>query len=218
LEAKGEIIVFTDDDVIVDKYWIQNIDKAFNEYHDIVCVGGKILPIWDSYKPKWLNPRLYGCLALLDYGDSVIYMNSPNIWGANFAVKSDMFKKYGLFDPYLGRIPGKLYSGEETEFLQRLQNANEKILFYPSSIIYHCVSSERMSKKYFRRWMFDSGELQGIRAKNMTWRHFLKQTYYFIVSALKFGCFSKYRFNHEIKICYYLGCISGRMRRRHKKS
>ena len=54
-EAKGEIIAFTDDDVIVDKHWIQNIEKAFKEHDDVACVGGKILPIWEISKPKWLK-------------------------------------------------------------------------------------------------------------------------------------------------------------------
>jgi glycosyltransferase involved in cell wall biosynthesis len=44
-EARGEIIAFTDDDVIVDKYWIQNIGKAFKEY-DVACVGGST-PVWE---------------------------------------------------------------------------------------------------------------------------------------------------------------------------
>ena len=146
-EARGEIIAFTDDDVIVDKHWIQNIDKAFKEHDDVACVGGKILPIWEIPKPKWLKSNLYVYLALLDHGDSVAYMDKPDIWGANFAVKSEMFKKYGLFDSNLGRMPRKLYSGEETEFLQRLQNAGEKILYYPLSIIYHRIPAHRMSKK-----------------------------------------------------------------------
>ena len=220
-EARGEIIGFTDDDVIVDKYWIQNIEKAFKEYDDVACVGGKILPIWEISKPKWLKPRLYDYLALLDYGESVTYMDSPNIWGANFAVKSEMFKKYGLFDSNLGRIPGKLYSGEETEFLHRLQNAGEKILYYPLSIIYHCVSAHKMSKKYFRKWHFDAGELRGILMKDTKYFNFLnihcltskKILRDIIVSVLKIGCFSKNRFEHELRISFILGSLSGRMKR-----
>jgi glucosyl-dolichyl phosphate glucuronosyltransferase len=223
MEARGEIIAFTDDDVIVDKHWIQNIYMAFKEHDEVVCVGGKILPIWESSKPEWLNPSLYVCIALLDFGDSVLYMDSPYIWGANFAVKSYIFKKYGLFDSNRGRIPGKLYGGEETEFLQRLLNANEKILYYPSSIIYHCVSEHRMSKKYFRKWKFDMGELRGILSKNMISSHFLdinfpKKMFDPILSGLKIGCFSKHRFNHELRICYILGYISGIIKRRHLKS
>lgn len=220
-EARGEIIAFTDDDVIVDKYWIQNIEKAFKEHNDVACVGGKILPIWEISRPKWLKPNLYNNLALLDYGDSVAYMNSPNIWGANFAVKSEMFEKYGLFDSNLGRIPRKLYSGEETEFLQRLQNAGEKILYYPLSIIYHCISAHKMSKRYFRKWNFDFGECKGMYKKDMKHFKFLniysrtskKMLRDIIVSVLKIGCFSKNRIDHELRICFILGFLSGRMKR-----
>ena len=226
-EASGEIIAFTDDDVIVDKHWIQNIDKAFKEYSDVVCVGGKILPIWEVSKPKWLKTDLYGYLALLDNGDSVAYMGALDIWGANFAVKSEMFKRYGLFDTNLGRIQKKLYSGEEAEFLQRLQSAGEKILYYPLSIIYHNVPPHRMSKKYIRKWEFDRGELEGLLMVNTKYLDIMNYhsrttriilLRHVIVSLLKVGCFTKDRFNHELRICHILGFLSGRMKRMRIKS
>jgi GT2 family glycosyltransferase len=221
-EASGEIIAFTDDDVIVDKHWIQNIDKAFKEYDDVACIGGKILPIWEIPKPKWLKPDLYGYLALLDKGDSVAYMDALDIWGANFAVKSEMFKRYGLFDTNLGRMPGKFYSGEEAEFLKRLQNAGEKILYYPLSIIHHNIPVNRMSKKYLRRWRFDQGGLEGILMEDTKYLDIMNYhsrttrimlLRHVIVSLLKMGCFTKDRFNLELRICHILGFLSGRMKR-----
>lgn len=225
-EASGEIIAFTDDDVIIDKYWIQNIEKAFIHHDDVACVGGKVLPIWESSKPRWLKPKLYIYLALLDYGDSAAYMGSPDLWGANLAVKSEMFKKYGLFDSNLGRIPGKLYAGEETEFLRRLQNGGERILYDPSSTIYHRVDARRMSKRYFRKWKYDEGEMKGILMKDIKYVNFFdihsltikKILRDIIASALKIGCFSKDRFNHELRICFILGFISGRIKRVGMKS
>jgi len=221
-EAGGEIIAFTDDDVIIDKHWIQNIDKAFKEYDDVVCVGGKILPIWEIPKPKWLKPDLYGYLALLDKGDTVAYMDALDIWGANFAVKSEMFKKYGLFDTNLGRTPKKIYSGEEAEFLKRLQNAGEKILYYPLSVVHHCISADRISKQYMRKWEFDNGEMEGILMKEMkysgTMIYHRRATKiivlkHVIVSLLKIVCFANDRLNYELKICRILGLLSGRMKR-----
>ncbi len=225
-ESRGEIIAFTDDDVIVDKYWIQNIDKAFKEHNDAACVGGKILPIWEIPKPKWLVSKLYAFLGLLDHGDSVAYLDEPNIWGANFAVKSEIFKKYGLFDSNLGRRPRKLYSGEETEFFQRLKDAGEKLLYYPLSIIYHNVPAHRMSKQYFRRWNFDRGELEGIHMGDTKYfsimvlhSHTIGQMLrHIIVSLLKICCFTKDRFDHELRICYILGFLSARMKLMHIKS
>ncbi|MGA9109397.1 MAG: glycosyltransferase [Smithella sp.] len=220
-EARGEIIAFTDDDVIVDKYWIQNIDKAFKEHDDVACIGGKILPIWEIPKPKWLKPDLYGYLALLDYGDFVVYMDTSKIWSANLAVKSEIFKKYGLFDTNLGRIPKKLYSGEETQFLQRLLTAGEKILYHPLLIVHHYIPANRISKQYMRKWEFDNGEMEGILLKDtkysdiMVYHHrttkirLLKNV---IVSLLKIVCFTNDRFNHELRICHVLGFLSGRIK------
>ena len=79
-EAYGEIIAFTDDDVIVEKEWVLNIKKAF-EKNNVACVGGKILPIWEIPKPNWLTQDLYSYLGLLDYGDRSFYLDSPKIWG-----------------------------------------------------------------------------------------------------------------------------------------
>jgi len=225
-EARGEIIAFTDDDVIVDKHWIQHIDKAFKEHDDVACLGGKILPIWEISKPKWLKPDFYGYLALLDHGDSVAYLDKPDIWGANFAVKSQIFKKYGLFDSNLGRRPGKLYSGEETEFLKRLLKAGEKLLYDPRSIVHHNIPAHRMSKKYMRKWRFDQGEMEGIlmgdtRYSNMMDIHSRKPSRMLrdiIVGLLHIGCFTKYRFNHELNISSIFGFLSGELKRMHIKS
>ncbi|GAX62979.1 glycosyltransferases [Candidatus Scalindua japonica] len=162
-ESCGEIIAYTDDDVIVDKYWLQNIDNVFKE-NSISCVGGKILPIWEISCPEWLdnNHDFYGNLALLDYGDSPFYLDKPKIWGANFVVKKIMFEKYGTFNTSLGRIFGKLCSFDETDFLQRLIENGEKILYTPNLIVHHCIPAKRMRKSYFRKWRFDNSEMSAL--------------------------------------------------------
>ena len=219
-EARGEIVAFTDDDVLIDKHWIQHIDRAFKEHYDAAGVGGKILPIWEAPQPYWLNSRWYSYLALMDYGDLPAYMNTPNIWGANMAIKSEMFKKYGLFDPNLGRRPGKLYSHEETDFFRRLKNAGEKLLYYPLAVIYHHIPANRISKNYFRKWRFDEGELQGILlgdAKYLTSMEMPSVSVgrilgRILVSLWKIGCCPSNRFDHELSIWAQLGLLSGRIK------
>ena len=158
-QVEGEVIAFTDDDVIVDRNWLLNIQRAFEEY-DVCCVGGKILPIWEIPKPKWLTQELYYVLALLDRGDKPFHLESPVVWGANFAIKSDTFEKYGGFDTNLGRIPGRLFAGEETEFIRRILNRGEKVLYDPNAVVYHYIPSDKISKRYFRKWKYDQGVLR----------------------------------------------------------
>jgi GT2 family glycosyltransferase len=220
-EASGDIIAFTDDDVRVDAGWLQNIAKAFDEYPDAACVGGKILPMWEIPRPEWLSPRLYNWLGLLDYGEEARYMDSTDIWGANFAVRSDIFKRYGPFDTNLGRIPGKLYGGEETELLMRLRKAGEKIIYYPSAVVHHMVPAGRMTKRYFRRWNYDHGELTGILrhdpiyqevfgSRCLTWRRMFMSA---ILNAAKAVPCAKNGFLHELRLCYIAGWICGNIKR-----
>lgn len=217
-EAKGEIIAFTDDDVIVDKKWVSNIVKAFEE-NSISCVGGKILPIWERPCPKWLNQELQGYLALLDYGDLPFYIDKAIIWGANFSVKASMFQKYGQFNPLLGRVGGKLYSQDDTKYVKLLIENGEKVLYAPNIIVHHQVPVKRMNKSYFRKWKFDQGELDAIILGNYEnrnilgipyyeIRYFLKKMLEYLVSIITF---SENRFLYELKVIYSIGFIVGRI-------
>ncbi len=205
--AQGDIVAFTDDDVIVDKYWLFNIHKVFSEYR-VAAVGGRILPLWDTPKPRWLIPDLFGMLALLDLGGRPIYLTSPSIYGANFAVRAEMFRKYGAFNINLGRIGKRLSCHEEYDFLLRLHHAGEKILYHPNVLVHHCISRERMSKSYFRRWRYYAGASSAVMQKNVSRKDFWKMSGYrakglllnvllYIVNLL---CFSAKRFVYELAI------------------
>ena len=220
-EAKGEIIAFTDDDVFVEKYWLANIAEAFRKY-DAACIGGRIFPIWEKPKPKWLTQNLYNYLALLDYGDTPFYLDHSNIWGANFAIKADMFKKHGIFEVNLGRIPGKLYAGEETNFFAKLLNAGEKLLYYPDSIVHHFIPKNRISKKYLRKWEFEQGELAAIRLKvykhrniwgipYYTFRHLVQE---FVEYIFSIATFSEHIFQSELRLINTIGFLLERLRYR----
>jgi glucosyl-dolichyl phosphate glucuronosyltransferase len=224
-EAGGEIIAFTDDDVIVDKYWLQNMAKVFKG-NNVSCVGGRIFPIWGKPCPEWLINNLwllsclYGPLALLDYGDNQFYLEKSMLWGANFAVRKRMFGKYGAFNTSLGRIPGKLYAGEETALIRRLIENGEKVLYAPDVIVHHCIPSKRMRKSYFRKWWFDFGEMQAVLEGPYHGRNIMgiplyeiKQTVMkFFQWALTFPRSGPKRFKEEEKLLSDVGSISGRLK------
>lgn len=218
-EAKGELLAFTDDDVRVDRSWLKNIAPVFEKY-DIACIGGKILPVWEKPKPDWLTTDLYGNLALLDYGESIIYLDKPKIWGANIVIKKSIFKKYGKFNTMLGRIPCKLFGFEETEFLETLIKNNEKVLYTPDILVYHYIPKSRIAKKYFRKWWFDNGELKAHLMGKYNFRKFLNTPYYIYIdtikSLLEYLKAALFRhsdpFQKELVLFNYLGLISGRIK------
>ena len=219
-EAKGRIIAFTDDDVIVARDWIENILREFVRT-DAACIGGKILPIWERGPQKWLQGELLDYLALLDLGDERIRLDAPTIWGANLIVNASIFGKYGLFDASLGHSEGKLYGGEEAQFITRLLGNGEDVYYSPGILVYHCIPAQRTTKSYFRKWVYDKGELaahqMGIyRHRNLLGipvyilRATLKTLYEYLVSQ---AVFANTAFRKQLTFIYYLGMVRGRVKR-----
>ncbi len=154
--AKGNIIAFTDDDVILEKHWLVNIAKAFKKT-DAICIGGKVLPKWEQSPPKWLGKELYGCIALLDLGNEYLRLTEPTLWGVNMAVKSSIFKKGLQFNTGL-----PLHRGEDTEFVKKVISMGQKVYYCPHVIVYHCIPETRMKKSYFRNWKYEQGKFRAI--------------------------------------------------------
>ncbi len=217
--AKGGIIAFTDDDVVVDAHWLGNIHAAFRD-PAAACVGGKILPLWEKTPPGWLTSDLYNYLALLDLGNEPLQMSTPNLWGANFAVRAGMFEKYGNFNTGIGRTRTKLYAGEETELIRSLIENREGVFYYPGMMVHHCIAGNRMNKAYFRKWEYDQGELRGMQIG----RQSLLQSARLIVSVARnivkaFGKFLWFQatrppraFREELRSIRNIGIIAGRMK------
>lgn len=153
-KAKGEMLAFTDDDAIVDKYWLKMIVETFKKY-DADCVGGKVMPIWLGARPEWLTDQLLNVLAILDLGDSVYEFDWKSydymLFGVNFAFKKDFFLKNGLFNVKLGSI------GEDQEMFGRLSAIKGKAVYHPKIIVNHKITPERLQKSYFRKWHYVRG-------------------------------------------------------------
>jgi glucosyl-dolichyl phosphate glucuronosyltransferase len=224
-EAGGEILSFTDDDVVVDRDWLLNIWKAFHA-NDVACIGGKILPVWEKPRPRWLEGDLLNFLALQDLGEEKIKLANPVIWGANLAVLSSMFRRYGVFDTSLGNNEGKLYGGEETEFVRMLLERGETVLYCPDVLVHHCIPGFRMRKSYFRKWVYDKGELKALQMGVYRKRNFLGIPFYLLNATLqslfdfifKQLVFSRGAFQSQLTLIYYMGFLAGRLKYRNKKA
>jgi glycosyltransferase involved in cell wall biosynthesis len=165
-EARGEIIAFTDDDVLVSPEWLPELICAFNHF-DCLGVGGRCIPGWDSYKkPDWVVTTGPYCLSrgpLLDFdlgseAKEIQYRDPP--WGLNMAFRRIAFEKYGGFRTDLGPSGTGRVLGEDTEFCRRLLGHGEKIVYAPKAVVHHPVHPERISKKYFLRYQFNVGRAE----------------------------------------------------------
>ena len=155
-EAQGDIIAFTDDDVLVHPDWLREIKKTFDE-HDCSAVAGRVVPQWNHAKPHWLEMNGHFAVTNFELGDKLKEIRIPPL-GANSAFRKQVFEKYGLFRLDLGVRGNKhTITCDDTEFGERLVAGNERIIYCPGAIIYHPVDPQRTTKKYFLSWYYYNG-------------------------------------------------------------
>jgi glycosyltransferase involved in cell wall biosynthesis len=156
--ARGEILAFTDDDVVVHPTWLQNLTAGLRA-GKWAGAGGRILPDWPCAPPSWLPIKdQYGTapLAMFDFGLEPSQLTEAP-FGANMAFHRRIFEKYGDFRVDLGPRPKSEIRNEDTEFGARLLAAGELLKYEPAAVVYHAVPAMRLRRKYFLAWWFAKG-------------------------------------------------------------
>lgn len=157
--AEGQILVTTDDDVRVDRDWLNRIDAGF-QLHACDYVGGRVLPVWGGPRPRWLpttNGRLWAAIALLDYGPQPIQFGTRVPLGVNLAIRREALQRAGGFNRRIGRKAGTLLGQEVREWCLRAHTAGLNGFYVPDIVVHHLIPRERLTKGYFRRWFFWRG-------------------------------------------------------------
>ena len=154
LAAKGDYILWTDDDVIVDRNWLAAYADAFRRYPDGAVFGGKILEQYLRPSPRWI--RLFQGFAARDLGDIERPLSAEALpYGANYAVNT-LAQKFFPYDPMLG--PGTTRLGEETDVMARMLRAGAPGYWIPSAVVEHIVEPQRQKLKSVLRYHTAIGE------------------------------------------------------------
>jgi glycosyltransferase involved in cell wall biosynthesis len=166
-KARGSAIAFTDDDVLPTADWVAQSATALARW-GADGVGGQILPKWAFSPPAWLQAsrQLRIWLALMEFDEArpLEYPppRAPQVWSANMVIARGLFDKIGPFDTTRGVRGGKLYRGSETEFINRALQRGHRIVYDPALRVFHRIGPDRMRRRYFRRFAFESAEGEAI--------------------------------------------------------
>ena len=159
--ARGEYILFTDDDVIVEPKWLSAIMKCFDD-HDCDGVGGRVLPLYPQNSPEWIKKnenKMAGVVVIYDSGnhDRKYDKSMEKFIGANYAFKKSVFDECGLFRSEFSPV------GEDREFIRRLVKHNKLMYYCGQAVIWHPVDLERIRLKNIIRWNLAVGKSVALR-------------------------------------------------------
>lgn len=131
-EAKGEIIIFIDDDVIIDKDFITKHAQNYTD-KDVYSVVGKVISSnGKSYPDKKANPvTLMGRTILNLTSDIKGEVNGG--MGCNMSFRKRVFLMVGFFDE---KWP-KPFLREETDLFYRIKRKALKVVFEPEAKLIH---------------------------------------------------------------------------------
>jgi glycosyltransferase involved in cell wall biosynthesis len=164
----GAYVIWTDDDVVVDRRWLAAYVEAFRERPDAAMFGGKIIPLFEEPVPGWLREcwmAVGHAYAFRDFGDEpspITDLCAP--YGANFAVRVKEQRAY-LYNPELGagtRIP----TGEETDVIKRMLKDRLSGYWVPAATVQHCIPRARQTLRYLSDYYRAQGRCRAFQAGN----------------------------------------------------
>ncbi len=166
----SDLVIWTDDDVIVDAFLVQHYVNFANGYSAASFFGGKILPKFDSKPPAWVNKNwevLKGCFAERDLGEQSIEFNDSVLpYGANFAVRTAV-QQANPFNTELGRRGESVLGEDELEMMKRLLSQGLSGRWVPEAKIQHVIEPSRVSESYVRDYFVGQGK--ALVAKGNAW-------------------------------------------------
>jgi glycosyltransferase involved in cell wall biosynthesis len=166
-EARGEVLVYADDDIEALPSWLESVASAFAA-PDVALVGGNNVPAFVEPPPAWLvrlwqRPASIGGRALSVL--SILELPGPRrelcpcyVWGCNFSIRKQVLLAAGGFHP--DSMPAELLhlrGDGESSVARFVAKQGLRCLFDPGASVRHKVTPDRMTFAYFRKRGWSQG-------------------------------------------------------------
>jgi len=165
-DARGEWLLFTDDDIEPATDWITSAAIAIRDHPEWVLSGGRVLARNQHLFPAWLTSGHFSPLALLDRGPQARPLSASTgmIVSANMLINKAQARLIGPFSEKLGRVGDTILgSMEDEDYTHRFLDAGLSCFYNPSLVVYTDVESKRLRPFYHWRWHFGHGHHWAVR-------------------------------------------------------
>jgi glucosyl-dolichyl phosphate glucuronosyltransferase len=162
-ETDGDYVIWTDDDVLVDKNWLLAYVDAFKKWPEAAVFGGPVEPWFEGVPPKWLQKYwklASDAFAARDFGEDPVAFNSANKclpYGANYAIRMKEQKAH-LYDPDLGIRGEEIVLGEETQVVKKILASGSTGWWVPGAKVLHWIPKNRQSFNYIEQYFMGAGK------------------------------------------------------------
>jgi GT2 family glycosyltransferase len=163
-EATGEVVAFTDDDVLVDPCWVGALAGAFAGDPSVAAVTGLVLPaeleteaqvLFERYRSFGRGFQRRRVSATDRIGPLAARYGLAGDYGtgANMAFRRELFDRIGPFDPALD-VGTPARGGGDLEMFFRVLKEGHVLVYEPNAIVRH---RHRRTLPELRRQIADHG-------------------------------------------------------------
>ncbi len=161
--ARGELLIWTDDDVLVDPQWLNEYVKAARQWPEAAVFGGTIDPWFEVDPPAWFLRNwnvAQSAFVVRQYGREMRPL-APHEGpaGANMAFRMADMRAFE-FDTSLGRFRDTLTGGDDDNVIRRMRAAGRQGVWVGTAVVKHFLPTERLTRKYLARWFVGAGMTQ----------------------------------------------------------
>ena len=171
-QTSAELLGFIDDDEQIDSFWVEVAKREFTGEASTEYIGGPYLPDWEHTPPDWLPEAYRGAIGVALRSPRAPFSRDFEgmLMGGNIVIRRETLLKVLPYPEQLGKIGNKIRGGEDEVIYHRLLAVGAKGMVVPDLIIHHWISAERMTKKYYRRWVLGRGISVGMQIRERGFR------------------------------------------------
>ncbi|MGH9872394.1 MAG: glycosyltransferase [Pyrinomonadaceae bacterium] len=159
-EAQGEILVFVDDDNVLDADYLEQVMETGNKHSMIGAWGGQRRPVFEQQPPEWTR-RHWGHLALSEFekdswsNNHELAETMPN--GAGLCVRDKVASYYrklhedGKRAFVMDRNGNSLVSGGDVDLASCACDLGMGIGLFAALKLSHLIPSDRLTEDYLLR-------------------------------------------------------------------
>lgn len=187
MESQGDVLVYVDDDAVVNREYLQTYADFFNRNKEAVAAGGPITPRYDGCEePSWMShytrQLVTGELNLGTREREFPKGAFPG--GGNAAYRKSVFNEVGLFNVELGRKGNSLIGAEEKDLFDKMTSRGMKFYYLPNAILYHLIPPKKLTQDYFDRLTYGIGVSERYRTQQIGRKKYLNRL---LKEAVKWG-------------------------------
>jgi len=150
----GDIVVFTDDDVVPAANWLQEVRVATVRWSEVAVFGGRIDPLFPDDAPSWVRlPVLQFAYSTHAVSDRDMLYNTDDTGiigeypcGSNIWVRRRVVQEGFRFQDALGQGHPSGLSGEDGEFVNSIVRSGKKALYCATAVVKHQCKPEVLTK------------------------------------------------------------------------